>query len=286
MSNKSTIIVMPVKRFKRVLSSLITAALMVANLNMVVASAEDEQKGMLKLTAGVDYSSGDYGQTDDTQMLYLPFTLKYESLPWGLQLTVPWLSIAGSGTVVGGIDGGIVIGGHGAIGGHGKRQRQTTESGLGDVVAGVSFALDTLWGFGPLVDLTAKTKFATADETRGLGTGENDYSLQVDIANSYGRFTPFGTLGYKFMGDPPDFDLNDVLFASAGVDYWFHPALSGGVSFDFRESSSLASTDAEELLTYLNWKFTDRWSVNGYGVLGLSDGSPDSAIGVQLTYYQ
>jgi hypothetical protein len=169
--------VMLLKQFKMVLSSSITAAWVVVNLGIEVANAEDEQKGTLKLTAGVDYSSGDYGQTDDTEILYLPFTLKYESLSWGLQLTVPWLSVTGSGTVVGGIDGGVVIGGYG------RRQARTTESGLGDVVAGVSFALDTLWDSGPLVDLTAKTKFATADEARGLGTGENDFSLQIDIAN-------------------------------------------------------------------------------------------------------
>ena len=271
-------IMLPIGHFKTALSASLTVALLAVNFGMNVASAEAE--GRLKLTIGMDYSSGDYGQTDNTQMLYLPFTLKYETFPWGLQLTIPWLSITGSGTVVGGVDGGVVIGGRG----QGQGQRRTTESGLGDVVAGASFALDSVWNSGPLVDLIAKVKFATADETRDLGTGENDLSLQADIAKTYGRFTPFATLGYKFMGDPPDLDLNDVLFASAGADYRFHLSLSGGASFEYRESSSLTSTDAEELLGYLNWKLTNRWSVNGYGVMGLTDGSPDSGVGVQLTY--
>jgi len=31
------------------------------------------------------------------------------------------------------------------------------------------------------MDLTGKIKFGTADEDKGLGTGEQDYSLQADV---------------------------------------------------------------------------------------------------------
>ena len=31
-----------------------------------------------------------------------------------------------------------------------------------------------------LIDLTGKVKFGTADENKGLGTGENDYAVQAD----------------------------------------------------------------------------------------------------------
>ena len=127
-------------------------------------------------------------------------------------------------------------------------------------------------------------KFATADAQKELGTGENDYTLQLDLADNYGKFTPFATLGYRIMGDPPDLDLNDVWFSSLGFDYRLSPSLYVGGVFDYRQAISAGAEPMWELMAYLSWEMDGSWELNGYGVAGFSDASPDTAIGLQLTY--
>jgi hypothetical protein len=228
-----------------------------------------------KLSAGIDYSSGDYGDVTDTEILYVPLGLKYEALPWALRVTVPWVQIDGPGSVVGAGDGVTVIGG----GGPSRR-----ESGLGDIVVGASYSFEDTLGVGSYVELGGKVKFGTADEDEGLGTGKTDYIVQADVGRTYGRWTPMLTLGYKWKGEPAGLQLNDVFFASAGFGYQFDDATSGGLSLDWQEASSTGADDALELMAYGNWRLTREWSLTAYGVGGMSDGSPDWDLGMQATY--
>ncbi len=261
--------------------------------------AADHEPGRLGLSVGMDYSSGDYGHAKDTDILYLPVSLTYEQFPWRAAVTLSYLRITGPGGVIGGGDGGVIVGGGGSSsgnrgglgggggnqGGHrGGKRGPGTEQGLGDVVAGLSYALDSRWTLPVALDLIGKVKFATADAEKELGTGENDYALQLDLADNYGRFTPFATVGYRVMGDPPHLDLNDVWFSSLGFDYRLGPSLYGGASFDYRQATSSGAEPVQELLAYLNWEVDSSWSVNGYGVVGFSTASPDAAIGIQLTF--
>ncbi|MFO7650989.1 MAG: hypothetical protein R6X13_06605, partial [bacterium] len=69
------------------------------------------------------------------------------------------------------------------------------------------------------LDLTGKVKFGTADFDQGLGTGEQDYSLQAGLFRFFDRFTAIGTAGYTVRGDPDDVDLDDQFFASRSSTY-------------------------------------------------------------------
>jgi len=228
--------------------------------------------GTFKFSTGFDYSSGDYGASSDTDILYIPFTFKYQTLPWTVKLTVPYLRITGPGGVVQSPEGPIVVGSAGAS--------RTTESGLGDIVASASYELNPQ----PLVEVTGKVKLGTADEGKGLGTGENDYAAQVDIADTYGKLTPFGTLGYRVTGDPAGSDLDNVYYASVGVGYKVDSLTSVGAIFDYKQAASRTSEDARELVGYVTRKTENPWYWTGYAVLGLSDGSPDAGLGLQWTY--
>lgn len=230
---------------------------------------------VLKFSTGFDYSSGSYGLSEDTNILYAPFSLKYDAFPWDFKITVPYVHITGPGGVIAGGDGGVVIG-------TSADKKRTTEEGLGDIILSSRYALDHLLDTSTLLDLTAKVKIGTADETKGLGTGENDYSLQLDIAKKYGKTTPFAMLGYKVMGDPDGLELNDIWYSSVGFDYKINPTLSSGVSFDFKDATTPTSEASKEGVAYLNWKLNPKTSIMGYGVGGFSDGSPDSGVGIQI----
>jgi len=258
---------------------------------------------------GIDYSEGDYGLSDTTKMLYLPVTLTYESFPWRLAVTASYLSIDGPGGVIGGGDGGGIVpgqdgggsghggrggrgdndcghGGHGPGEGQGQCNKITTEEGLGDTILEAGLALDAFWEMPVALDLIGKVKLATADEDKQLGTGEQDYALQLDIAWQHGKVVPYASLGYRVMGDSAEYQFENSWFGIAGFNYKVNPGFSWGAEFDARESLSSASEGVRELVTYVNWKTGSNWSLNSYAVFGFSDGSPDAGVGVQLIYRQ
>ncbi len=250
--------------------TLFTAAGLVALASApCLAGAADR----LSLTTGVDYSSGKYGGTQSTDITYIPITAKYQTGPWTLKLTVPHISVTGPGNVV--PDVGTVTT---------STTTRTTQSGLGDIVAGATYNVYWNKDTRTAVDLTGKVKFGTADEKKGLGTGKNDYSLQVDVYKSYDRVTPFGTLGYKVLGDPAGYKLDNVFFGSLGVSYKVSSATSAGAIVDLRERSTPTGSPRRELTGFVTHKLDRNWKLQGYAVKGFSDGSPAWGAGAMITY--
>jgi len=242
----------------------------------VFAQSNAFGSGTLKLSTGFDFSTGRYGDTVDTDITYIPFTAKYETLPWTFKATVPYIRIKGPGNVIGGgADGSIVVPGRGAA--------VQTNSGLGDVVASIAYELPTE-SDRAIYEVAGKVKFGTADEDEGLGTGEDDISMQFDAVTTRGNFTPFGTVGYKLVGDPPDIELDNVLYFSLGSGYRLNERRSVGLIYDYRESSSPTSDASQELVAYLSQRLQDPLSWLGYVSAGLSDSAPDVNIGMQWTY--
>lgn len=225
----------------------------------------------LDLYFGVDYSSGDYGEATDTDILFLPLAIKYSREQWSAKASFAWLRLDGPGTVT--ADGVVVRPGE---------ANRDSESGPGDTWLSLSYALDTAPGSRDFFDLTAKIKLPTADESRGLGTGETDYAVQLDAMRAMDALTPFATLGYRLMGDPPDIDYDDVGYFSIGADWRVDDLHNFGLIYDYRQAATDTSDDVSEFSAYLNRRFDPRWSANLYGVLGASDGSPDYAIGLQV----
>lgn len=236
------------------------------------AAAEDP---IFRISTGVDYSTGDYGDAVDTDIIYVPVTGK---VIWGdftARVTVPYLSIEGPGTVVGGGEGPIVIGD--------RRTAVTKEEGLGDVVASLMYTVE-LANSGTYFDFIGKVKLPTASEAKGLGTGQTDFILQLDLTQTIGDLSLFGTVGYKFYGESVDFVLDDALFLSAGFGYRFSKTVSAGVFYDWRKAATRTSENGSEVLGYVNFKLTGNWSLQLYGGTGFSDGSPDANAGLQLSY--
>lgn len=226
------------------------------------------------LSSGVDYSSGKYGTKDRTDITSVPVIGKLEYQDWVFKLTVPYVTITGPGNISPGI---------------GKFKdttttKRTTESGLGDIVAAATY---TVYGDGqsrPGVDLTGKVKFGTADEQKGLGTGENDYIAQVDLYQSFGDFTAMGSIGYRVYGDTNSAPLDNVFFGSVGGTYKLAPSTSIGVSYDYRPSIVSNGSELSEMTAFLNHKIADHWKAQAYLVKGFADGSPDYGGGVLVGY--
>src|SRR5690606_37210281 len=113
------------------------------------------QGSELSLQVAVERTSGDYGGTEDVDDTYVPLVLSYDRRRMSLRLTVPYLKVEFLDAAA--IDGAEPV--------------TYAESGLGDVIAGVTVYDVAEWGNGSVVmDFTGKEKIPTADEGRGLGT--------------------------------------------------------------------------------------------------------------------
>lgn len=251
-------------------SAILASAL--AAMIMVSAQAVAGDSGF-SLTTGMDYSSGKYGGTQSTDILYIPLTGRYETGRWVLQLTVPYVSITGPGNVT---QGGIVLGS--------AKTARTTEAGLGDVVAGATYNVYGETGPDPLlIDLTGKVKFGTADEKKGLGTGSNDYSTQVDMYKTMGLFTALGTVGYKVMGNAPGLKLDNVFYGSLGGVYKISQQTSGGLILDLRQKVTPTGASQRDVTAFISHKINQDWKTQLYAVDGFSNASPDWGAGAMLT---
>lgn len=237
------------------------------------------------VSAGADYTSGKYGTSTTTDITSIPFALAYENGPWQVKVTVPWIRISGEGTVVPGL--GQVGNGNGrgtASAGGGTTTTRTSASGLGDIIAKASYEVlyDRASRFG--LDVSGKVKFGTADETRGLGTGKNDYTLGVDAYKGIGDWTVFGGVGYTLYGSSTRIPLSNGAEGNVGAGYRLSASDNIGAYYYYRERIYTGGYERSELTGYWNHHFSNALELQAYALTGLSNGSPDWGAGAVLKY--
>lgn len=67
--------------------------------------------------------------------------------------------------------------------------------------------------------LAGSVKFATANERRGLGTGDEDYDLTLIVTKQWDALAIDGNLGRTWVGDRFDSTLNDIVHYGGAVRY-------------------------------------------------------------------
>lgn len=240
-------------------------------LLLLMGIAQAAQK--LSMSTGVIYLSGDYGNTATTQITYIPFTLKHQTNDWQWKLTLPYLQINGPGGVLPDI--GDVGPGTGIV---------STESGMGDITASVAYNLLDDRERGVFVQVEGKVKIPSADMERGLGTGEFDYATEVRVYKTLGSYTPFASLGYRILGDNLTYQLDDVFYGSAGLNYRADNKSNVGLSLYLRQKTSASADPRQELSLYADRKLTPEWKLQGFLIKGFSDASPEWGAGATIAY--
>ena len=237
----------------------------------LVALPTFAEPGKFSLASGFDYSSGKYGTNSTTSILSIPVIGKYASGHWLFKLTTPLVRTSGAPGVVPGM-------------GRIKAKGTTTSSqfGLGDTVAAASYSLteqdEAVLG----VDVTGKIKLATASP--GLGSGANDYAMQMDVYQSLGNFTAMSSLGSKFLGSSSGASLTTVIYGSLGGAYQLTKQTSGGIDLSLAQSPAATTARQQEVMAYLSYKIDRHYKAQGYVLKGFADGSPDSGLGALIVY--
>jgi hypothetical protein len=241
---------------------------------LVSVQAQAADSGF-SIGGGAEYTTGEYGGETSIDEVYAPLNLTYDAARVSVRVTIPYLSVrAPQGTVTEGPDGETLVG-EGPL---------RTESGLGDIVAAVTVYDVASFSRGDFaLDMTGAVKFGTADENKGLGTGEEDFSVRADLFRFFDRFTAFGSVGYSVRGDPAAIDLEDVFFASAGGTVLAGSRTRLGVFYDYQESSLPGADALQDMSASFSSSFGDSWRTSGYVLVGFSDSSPDWGVGLALT---
>lgn len=250
--------------------SIILAMLTAVAAMPGVAIAATADSGQFDVSVGAEFSSGEYGGDRTVEDLYVPVTGRYRTDGYSLRLTVPYLRVdAPEGTIIEG-PGGQPIPGDGP---------DTTESGLGDVVLGLT--VFDIWNAADgsmALDLGGRVKFGTADEAKGLGTGETDFTVQADVLKFMPGFTAIASAGYVVRGDPEDFDLDNGFLAALGAMTDATPRLRLGAFLEYQQASYRFNDDLAEVVGVVSWPMRS-WQAQLHATAGLSDSAPDWAVG-------
>ncbi len=261
-------------------------------------------------SVGGDYSRGDYGSSESTNVFYMPFSAKYETGAFTYNLTIPWLRVTGPGDVVpGGFGGaggaasvgavvcinkgkgncnnggGTIVSGGGGGGGSTTTSTRSTESGIGDIVAAATYNAIDGGENGFVVDFTGRIKFPTASDSKGLGSGKTDYAVQVNVDKNFGGPYVSAGLGYKVLGEPDGVSFDNVIFGSLGGGYKLSKSTEMGVSYDWATAAVNGATRPQEVSIYCSHYLSDNYKISGVLYTGLSNASPDVGGGLTLSYY-
>ncbi|HSA90027.1 MAG TPA: transporter [Burkholderiales bacterium] len=238
---------------------------------MLVVLGAQAEDGELRLGGGFHYSTGDYGSTIDTRISTLEATARYETGNMVYRASVPWLTVKGDTGVIPGI---------GEV--SGAPVRSGSASGLGDIVLSAAWTAyyDAASTLG--LDLAGKLKLPTADESKGLGTGEPDFAFLADLYRTFDRVTGFGGVGYHVMGDAPGLPLENAWSANLGATYRLDARTSAGGLLEGRQRVVPGGSPTRELLGFWTRRLEGEWRAQIYGLIGLADGSPDWGFGLSL----
>lgn len=254
-----------------------------------VATAAAAEENTWTFSAGFDYSQGDYGSGQDTDIVSVPFSASYGGSRWRVGVTVPYVSVEGAP--------GVVPGSTGAIGGGGPLSSITNpllgptgpsgaallappidEEGLGDATLELGFT-PYVAGNGARVSLLGAARLPTGDEERSLGAGETVLSLAAGGAHPLGeRASIYGAVGYSNATESGD----DGVFLSAGAEGRVGGRMLIGMSADWSEARLSNAPERTQVTLYSAFDVTENARLAGYVLAGLSESAPDTGIGVRL----
>ncbi len=237
---------------------------------------------------GFNFYTGDYGTDTDTDTYTIPVIFGYSfSDQWDFYLTIPYIHQSTSATVT--VAGRPVPVKKNKTGGKSKITEQhidtTSHSGLGDIYIDGSYAALMETSEEPALYILAGIKFPTADEDKGLGTGEYDYWLGLGLGKGIRKWTFSGDIKYNIVGSPGGIDLDDFFSITADVSHQCTASFDGSISIYAAESASDESDSPLEISLTGEYTIDGDNAVSLYLLKGLSDGSPDYGLGAALTHY-
>lgn len=150
---------------------------------------------------------------------------------------------------------------------------EDSADGFGDTYLHGTYTFKPIGSSGLVTSLTAEVKFGTGDADKGLGSGENDYSISAGFDQPLGDNGIHLDVGYQFLGDPTGFDLTDGLFASLSA--WRDVSASGTLSAGI--SGCERTTEDSDLEANFFVRYTHRITEKAIAYVGVGTGLTDAS---------
>jgi len=233
-----------------------------------------------RVTGGLDYTSGMYGEARETQVLAAPMSAKYINGALTFRAAIPYLYVDGPANVAV-LDEGETGGGGDVIGLPGARRQ--SRSGFGDTTLSATYAFNRIGGTRTYLDVTGKLRLPTGDENAGLGTGATDVIAEAELGHSFRWGGAYVALGRRFLGDSDRFAREDGWQVNTGA--WVSQGDNElGGYFSWKQASVRRFDDPSEVGAYVARRITPHWRMQISAMAGLTDASPDLGTAISFSY--
>lgn len=219
----------------------------------ITASAED---GRSYLAVDGGYKTGDFGTATRSNLSSLSPTIGYVAPRYDLSVTVPSLFLTSE-----------------------TAGARNTESGPGDLILRGGLVLVPEGERGFSVDGSLALKLPTADETRGLGTGETDFGAFLSLRRRFETIKLSLLGGYIKIGDPPLLNYNDSYLYGVGVSRSFGRT-ELFASYEGRRAMVPGAVNPREINAGFFHVLSSDYAIKGGAFSGLNSGGPDFGLNI------
>ena len=204
------------------------AATLAASVGIIPAAVGDvpevpaARSNAFRVEVEGSYSPGDYGTGVETDFFGITPEFEWLRPRSAYGIAIPFVHLRASADVV-------LIGGRpvptplalrlGPLVPSSAVDAERSFTGIGDTLLWGDATFLTGTATRPWVTGRLEVKVPTADEEKHLGTGEADLDAGVDVAQPVGRHYLLGSGGFTKVGDPPDFDLDDIVRIGVGFSW-------------------------------------------------------------------
>jgi len=246
----------------------------------------------VQLSAGADYSTGDFGSTTKTNVLLAPIAAKFTNGNWSFRVSTPYVSISGPSNVTVVIEDGGGGSNSGTESGSGKESsgssssssssgsddggsssgggtttttttvvKNRTVSGIGDTSLSAMYSFNSIAESPVYIDVIGRVRLPTGDEVKGTGTGATDYAAQTELGFDAKAGGMYVTGGRRFLGSTKL--VQRVSGWQAGAGAWVNMGDTAvlGTYYDWRQASTVNAADPSEVGVYLTLKVTRTWKI-------------------------
>jgi len=212
--------------------------------------------GRTYLAADAGYRTGDFGTGTTFRLFQLAPSVGYASDTWVAGISVPFLRLQADDDL-------------GA----------QTESGIGDILIQAGRRIVSNESTGIRVNGSVALKLPTADETKGLGTGEADYAAVILLNKSYGSIGLVAQVGYIVRGDASTQIYNDSPMYALGISKSFN--MSQVAALYGNDGAFVDGTETARSITISGFRvLSTKYAVRSFLSFGLSDGAQDLGVSI------
>lgn len=270
----------------KVIIPLLALSLLVSQPVAAEEIVEPMQSRHLKATIGLDYTKDTSVPGQEISQKDIPVGFSLETDNYVFEVNIPYIQrTAPSGKV--------------AKSHHHESRKDSatiapivTNAGLGDITSSLEYKLkneqDSLFS----LSTKGEIKLATADVASGLGTGVNDYFVELEASKSLAGFTGSASIGYAILGSPGEVKINDVdkflyynniFFGSAGGSYQFTESLNADLKLEMGQAAESGGFQQRDLSAGMEFKFSTNQSIRVQVLKSITPGISSWGAGASLS---